>query len=56
VAAVDDANAGDMPAAGDGFLYLVRAANACGVADYGSGLNAGSPDPRTALDGIVPCP
>lgn len=39
---------------GDGHLYLVRAANACGVGTYGSG--SGVPDPRSWLDTAVVCP
>lgn len=42
------------PPSADGYLYLVRAANVCGVATYGSGT--GEPDPRSALDSAGPCP
>ena len=44
---------GDLPAPGDGFLYLVRAENACGVGTYGVGSD---PDPRAGLDALGPCP
>lgn len=36
------------PAPGDGFYYLVRARNACGLGDHGPG--------RQALDDAPPCP
>jgi hypothetical protein len=42
------------PVLGEGFLYLVRAENVCGVGTYGSGT--GDPDPRSALDSAGPCP
>jgi hypothetical protein len=39
---------GRSPAAGDGFYYLSRATNVCGVGTYGAG--------RAGLDGSGPCP
>ena len=44
---------GAAPAAGDGFLYLVRAQNGCGTGTYGVGS---TPDPRAGLDALSPCP
>ncbi|MCP3978581.1 MAG: hypothetical protein GY716_04495 [bacterium] len=42
------------PPSGDGYLYLVRAENACGSSTYGSG--DGVPDPRATLDTSPVCP
>ena len=47
---------GRMPEQDAGFLYLVRMTNACGAGSYGSGVGAGSPDPRASLDATSPCP
>jgi len=38
----------DLPAAGDGFWYLVRAENPCGSGTWGDGTSA--PDPRDVLE------
>jgi hypothetical protein len=40
---------------GDGFVYLVRAKNFCGVGSYGAASGV-EPDPRAMLDGSGPCP
>ncbi|HKQ61057.1 MAG TPA: PQQ-dependent sugar dehydrogenase [Candidatus Polarisedimenticolaceae bacterium] len=39
------------PASGDGYYYLVRAANSCGTASYGNG--SGAVDPRDTLDAAL---
>lgn len=43
---------------GTGYYYLVRAVNGCGEGTFGTGHNAGAPEPRLWLDNPAtnPCP
>ncbi len=41
------------PAAGNGFYYLLRGRNSCGIGTYGNSSIV--PDPRDALDAASPC-
>lgn len=44
-----------VPSSGDGWVYLARGENACGVGSWGSSAGV-VPDPRAALDAAGPCP
>ena len=42
-----------LPSAGDGYYYLFRGHNTCGVGSFNP---KGPSDPRAALDSATPCP